>query len=230
MCFCKGASYASAVETRELLSKRLGRCRGTNVQRYVCSCSTSLSTRLGEIFNNSANTDTEDNWVANSYTILKGGEQIVGITLPIGGQTTDVFTNQPISALIYQGFDINDPTANGGLVLMQETDTTFSTTGPSVVTITLDTPVTFSVGDIMYAAVLIPAVPATIFPFNLDVGTGSGLGGLLQTQPLEQSFFDVGLTFGGPYNVNQGMPILPCWVAPIPSLALPKTRATWLSG
>jgi hypothetical protein len=106
--------------------------------------------------------------------------------------------------LIYQGFDLYDPTANGGLVLMQRTDTTISTSGPTVVTIPLDTAVDFNVGDIMYAAVMMPQVPGSIFPFNDDIGIGSGLGGLLQTQPLQRSFFDTGLTFGGPWDVNQG--------------------------
>src|SRR5438128_10893426 len=76
-----------------------------------------------ERFNNSAGTsDIQDCWVANSYTASSSGSNIVSISLPIG----DTFTNQPISALIYQGFDLMDPTAGGGLMLLGRKDTTFS--------------------------------------------------------------------------------------------------------
>jgi hypothetical protein len=156
----------------------------------------------GEFFNNSAtNTDIQDNWVANSFAISNADRtHVLSVSLPLA----DTFTNQPISALIYKGSDVNDPTAGGGLVLMQRTDTTFSSILGTVITIPLDNPVDFSVGDVMYVAVMIPQVPADHFPFLLDIGTGSGLGGLLQTQPLQRSFFDVGLTYGGAWDVNQG--------------------------
>jgi hypothetical protein len=160
----------------------------------------------GEVFNNSAGSDTEDNWVANSYTVSAADRtRILSISAPIGLTTTDIYTNQPISALIYLGFDVYDPTANGGLVLMHRTDTTFTTTNPGeVVTVTLDTPVDFNVGDIMYAALLVPGVPGTSFLWCDDIGTGSGLGGLLQTQPLQRSFFDVGLAMSAPWDPSQG--------------------------
>jgi hypothetical protein len=153
-------------------------------------------------FNNSlGSSDTEDNWVANSYPISNADRtHVVSISLPL----LDTFTNQPISGLIYQGFDLNDPTAGGGLVLKSRTDTTFSSTPGTIVTITLDTPVDFNVGDIMYVAVMIPGVPSNKFPFFEDNGSGSGLGGLLQTQPLGRSFFDAGLTVSGAWDVNQG--------------------------
>ncbi len=156
----------------------------------------------GEGFNNSAgSSDTQDCWVANSFTIsMPDRTHVLSVSLPLG----DTFTNQPISALIYKGSDVNDPTANGGLVLMQRTDTTFSSTPGTVITIPLANAVDFSVGDIMYVAVMIPQVPPDHFPFELDIGNGSGLGGLLQTQPLLRSFFDVGLTFSGAWDVNQG--------------------------
>jgi hypothetical protein len=157
----------------------------------------------GQAFNNSAtSSDTQDGWVANSYRVSNADRQhIVAITLPIGITNTDIFTNKPISALIYQGFDLLDPTAGGGLVLMQRTDTTFTTTGPGqIVTITLSTPVDFNVGDIMYAAVLIPGVPPNIFPFNLDNSDNAALG----TMALNRSFFDTGLNYGGAWDQNQG--------------------------
>lgn len=156
----------------------------------------------GEGFNNSATgADAEDCWVANSFPISNADRtHVVSISLPIG----DVFTDQPISGLIYQGFDLYDPTAGGGLVLKSRTDTKFSSSPGSVVTITLDTPADFSVNDIMYVAVMIPGVPGDKFPFYNATGTGSGLGGLLQTKPLGRSFFDVGTSVSGPWDVNQG--------------------------
>src|SRR5438270_5547891 len=79
----------------------------------------------GQGFNNSASSDTEDNWVANSFPVSNADRtHIVSISLPIG----DTFTNQPISGLIYQGYDLQDPTAGGGLVLKARTDTTFTST------------------------------------------------------------------------------------------------------
>jgi hypothetical protein len=141
-----------------------------------------------ERFNNSAGTsDVQDNWVANSYTSTNG-ESVVSITFPIG----DSFTNQPISALIYQGFDLMDPTAGGGLMLMGQKDTTLSGT-PGIVTITFDSPIKFNAGDIFYAAVLMPGVPPNKFPFYNDANYASRM----------RSFFDTGLTFGGPYDIHQ---------------------------
>jgi len=132
----------------------------------------------------------------SSYT------HIVAISLPIGSD----FTNQAISGLIYQGFDLHDPTAGGGLVLVSKTDTTFTNKGGDVITITLNTPVDFQVGDIFYAAVLIPGVPGYIpgvsngrFPFYADDPAY-----LPMPKALGRSFFDVGLTLSGPYDVNQG--------------------------
>jgi len=155
----------------------------------------------GQLFNNTSNSDTEDNWVANSFPISNSDRtHVVSVTLPIG----DTFTNQPISALIYLGQDLQDPTAGGGLVLKSRTDTTFNSTPGTIVTVTLDTPADFKVGDIVYVAVMIPGVPPTKFPFYSDTGTGSGLGGLLKTTPLGRSFFDAATTIGGTWDVNQG--------------------------
>jgi hypothetical protein len=152
-------------------------------------------------FNNSAANDPEDNWVANSFPISNADRtHVVSISLPIG----DAFTNQSISALIYQGFDLQDPTVGRGLVLKSRTDTTFTSSPGTIITVTLDTPADFNVGDIVYVAVMIPGVPPTKFPFYSDTGTGSGLGGLLKTTALGRSFFDVGLSIGGTWDVNQG--------------------------
>jgi hypothetical protein len=157
----------------------------------------------GGNFNTSAAAEVEDNWVANSFTVSRTDRtHLVSIILPIAAN----FTNQAISALVYKGSDVYDPTAGGGLVLLSKTDTTITTTSGTVVTLTLDTPVDLNVGDVFYAAVLIPGVGPgdQVFPFYADTGSGSGIGGLLQTQPLGRSFFDTGLTVGGAYDVNQG--------------------------
>jgi hypothetical protein len=156
-----------------------------------------------QIFNNSAgSTDSQDNWVANSFTVSATGTHIVSISLPLAG-TSDHgqgFTNQAISALIYQGFDLHDPTAGGGLMLLGRTDTTITTKYGDIVTLTLNPPVDVASGSIIYAAVLLPGIPPDHFPFYLDISSGSGN---LGTTALGRSFFDVGLTFGGAYDVNQ---------------------------
>src|SRR5262249_46055980 len=74
-------------------------------------------------FNNSIPTETEDNWVATSYVAGVGGTPLVAVSLPIGAN----FTDQPISAMIYQGYDLADPTALGGLTLLSKTDRTITT-------------------------------------------------------------------------------------------------------
>jgi hypothetical protein len=84
-----------------------------------------------------------------------------------------------------------DPTAGGGLTLMGQKTTTISGT-PGIVTITFDNPVMLPAGQIFYAAVLMPAIPPDHFPFYLDTHFVSS-----------RSYFDVGLTFGGPYDINQ---------------------------
>jgi hypothetical protein len=142
-----------------------------------------------ERFNDSAGTsDVQDNWVANSYTASSNGESIISITLPIG----DTFTNKPVSALIYAGFDTMDPTAGGGLMLMGQKDTTFTSVQGTILTITFDNPVTLPASQIFYAAVLIPQVPPDHFPFYND-----------SHYVRSQSFFDIGLTFGGMYDIHQ---------------------------
>jgi hypothetical protein len=156
-----------------------------------------------ERFNNSLGNETEDMWVANSFTAQTTGAGsdgvITSIILPIG----DTFTDQPITGLIYQGADIKDPTAGGGLKLVGQKATTFTSVRGTFLTITFDDPgVSVTPGQPFYAAVLIPGVPGNKFPLFNDSATGA-LGMLVQTQALGRSFFDVGLTLGGPYDINQ---------------------------
>jgi len=153
-------------------------------------------------FNNSVTTETEDNWVANSYKVPSTARQhLVSISL----QIADASTNQPISAFFYHECDLNDPTAGGGLILLSQTDTTFTSTRGDIITITLNPDVFLSVNDIFYAAVLIPGVPGDVFPFHYDRAGGSTANGLPDkgTKPFGRSFFDVGLTVGGPFDVTK---------------------------
>jgi hypothetical protein len=167
-------------------------------------------------FNNSAgDTDTQDNWVANSFTVRSGSTHIASITLPIA----DTFTNQAITALIYKGSDYVDPGA--GLTLLSQTDTTFTSVAGTLLTINLANPVDLNVGDNFYAAVLIPGVPPLKYPFYID-----------KNRVLGQSFFDVGLTSGAPYDINQGVANITTFgdTHPVVGNAVPAgTLALWVN-
>jgi hypothetical protein len=139
-----------------------------------------------ENFNNSQGVETEDNWVANSFQILPGTQTLLSVSFLVSGS----FTNRPITALIYTGSSLTDPHAGSGLTLVSETDTTFSGTN-SFVTIPLAAPVTLPVGQVYWAALLMRGVTGNQFPWNED-----------RDSPLGRSFFDVGPTQGGAYNVN----------------------------
>ncbi len=93
-----------------------------------------------ERFNDSEGVETEDNWVANAFQVVAGG----------------------------QGFDLHDPTAGGGLVRLSTTETTINSVPGDLITITLDTPVDLNVDDIFYAAILIRQVDGAHFPFFND--------------------------------------------------------------
>ncbi len=140
-----------------------------------------------ERFNNSEGTETEDNWVANAFTVVDGGTRLLSIELPVG----DTFVNQAVTATIYLGADISDPSAGGGLVRVQSNDSTITTVLGTVVTLVFDPPVDMNVGDVFYASVLLPQVDGAHFPFYND-------GALV----LNHSFFDVGPTQGAPYDLD----------------------------
>jgi hypothetical protein len=140
-----------------------------------------------ERFNDSQTIEIEDNWVANAFQVVDGGTHIVSIEFPIG----ETYVNRAVTAVIYQGFDLFDPSAGGGLVRLSTTDTTITATQGSLVTITLDTPVDMNVDDIFYAAILLRQVPGNEFPFFND-----------GTIPLGHSFFDVGPQQGADYDLD----------------------------
>jgi hypothetical protein len=141
-----------------------------------------------ERFNDSEGVETEDNWVANAFQVVDGGTHIVAIEFPIG----EAYQNLTVDAVIYQGFDLRDPTAGGGLVRLSTTETTINSNPGDFIVITLDTPVDFNVGDIFYAAILIRQVDGAHFPFFND-----------GTIPLGYSFFDVGPQQGADYDLDQ---------------------------
>ncbi len=135
-------------------------------------------------FNNTATTETEDNWVANSFTTVAGGTQLNSITF-----YASALNAQEISASIYKASSLTDPTS---LSLISTTTTTL-TAGGGWDTISFTTPVDLAVGQIFYAALLLPQVPGNVFPFSEDTGSTVALG---------RSFFDVGPTPGGAYDLN----------------------------
>jgi len=141
-------------------------------------------------FNNSELDETEDNWVANSYQVVDGGTHIIAVEFPIG----TAYSNKPASAAIYQGFDLLDPTAGGGLIRLSTTDFVINSQQGDTITVVLDTPADLNVDDIFYVAVLIPQVQfpgGTEFPWYND-----------GTTLLNRSFFDVGPAEGAPYDLD----------------------------
>ncbi len=137
-----------------------------------------------ERFNNSDTVETEDNWVANAFVVVDGGTRLLSIEYPLG----ETFVDQPMTAVIYMGTDISDPS---GLVRIQTTETTVTGAQGTNATIVLDQPVDLNVEDVFYAALLIRNVPGTLFPF-FNQGTN----------PLGHSFFDVGPQQGAPYDLD----------------------------
>jgi hypothetical protein len=150
---------------------------------------------LYEVFNNSATTETEDNWGANSYQAVAGGTRLTSFTF-----LANNMTNQRVSAVVYLGSSLTDPHAGGGLTRVETTNTTVTAHAGTFVTITLDTPVDLPAGQIFYAALLLPSVSgATEAPFATDRDFNHPI---LSPPPLGRSFFDVGPTRGAPYNLD----------------------------
>ncbi len=137
-----------------------------------------------ERFNNSEGVETEDNWVANAFVVVDGGTRLLSIEYPLG----ETFTKRPVTAVIYMGTDISDPS---GLVRIQTTETSVTGLQGDNATIVLDVPVDLNVGDVFYAALLIRNVTGDLFPFY-----NQGIS------PLGHSFFDVGPAQGAPYDLD----------------------------
>jgi subtilisin family serine protease len=140
-----------------------------------------------EHFNNSLGVETEDNWVANSFQVAPGGQILTSISFLLG----ENYSNRAITALIYTGSSLTDPHAGSGLTRISTTDTTVSGVSGSFVTIPFNTAVTLPVGQVYWAAVLLRNVPGGQFPFWNDTNAPKG-----------RSWFDVGPTQSGAYNVD----------------------------
>jgi hypothetical protein len=151
-----------------------------------------------EIFNNSAGTETEDCWVANSFQVTAGGNRINSISFVLGNTQPPVSTlNLQVTVALYTGTSLTDPS---GLVrIVPATNTVMLTNALTgfMQTINFATPVDLATGQIFYAALLIRGVPGTLFPFADDMFTPG-------PSPANQlrSFFDVGPTMGGAYNLD----------------------------
>jgi hypothetical protein len=137
-----------------------------------------------EVFNNSEGTETEDNWVANSFEVAREGTRLESLTFYLGRP----FNNIDVTGVIYLGSSLTDPS---GLVRIATVDTTVTGNQNTFATITFDNPVDLPPGTIYYAALLIRNVPGDFFPFGND-----------KDNPQGRSFFDVGPTQGAPYDLD----------------------------
>ena len=174
-------------------------------------------------FNNSATTDVEDNFVANSFTVVPGGTQITSVSFLAAPGS--IPANQPAQVAIYLGSSLTDPHAGGGLVRVATGSATLAqqTPGPPQnYTIDLAQPVTLPVGQVFYAGLLLPKVTPPSHPFELWAFT----------TPLNRSFFDVGPTMGAAYNLDNTAnltvlggvhPVLGAGVTPPGNLVLSAT-------
>jgi len=113
-------------------------------------------------------------------------------TAPGGGN----FTLQ-VTVILYTGTSLTSPTGLVRVVPATNTVTLTNQAPGSLQTINFATPTFFNTGQIFYAAVLIRGVTGSTFPFASDLFTP----GPSPTNQL-RSFFDVGPTIGGAYNLD----------------------------
>lgn len=170
-------------------------------------------------FNNSSGNEPEDNFVANSFQVVPGGEKLTSITV-LYGAPFNGFPSGPglppgtqVTAAIYTGSSLTDPTAGGGLQRIVASTTTVPLSAtktyiPSAFpppynnypvyqqTIQLAQPVVLQPGQIFYAALLIRNVPASVLPFFELAPL------FMNPYPpgdiMDQSFFDVGPSMSAP--------------------------------
>jgi hypothetical protein len=150
-----------------------------------------FATGSHEIFNNSQGTETEDCWVANSFTVAASGTHLTSLSFVIGS----ALTNQQVTVALYTGTSLTSPAGLSRIVSSTNT-TSVTGVGESVATVAFGSPVDLPVGQIFYAALLIRTVPGTLFPFADDSGNAAS------PAPLGRSFFDVGATQGGTYDLD----------------------------
>ena len=151
-----------------------------------------------EIFNNSVGTETEDCWVANSFQVTAGGNRINSISFALGNAQPSVTTlTLQVTVVLYTGTSLTNPTGLVRIVPSTNTVTLNNALTGTVQTINLATPIDLATGQIFYAAILIRGVSGSTFPFVDDLFTP----GPSPTNQL-RSFFDVGPTIGGAYNLD----------------------------
>ena len=143
-------------------------------------------------FNNSQGSEAEDNFVANSFTVVTAGTHITAVSFL--AEDGNISANQPATVAIYTGSSLTNPQAGSGLVRVA-TGSTMLTAAPAGTaqtqyTINLAQPVDLPVGQVFYAGLLLPDL--TTFPFATYAFS----------TPLGRSFFDVGPTLGAPYNLD----------------------------
>lgn len=151
-----------------------------------------------EIFNNSVGTETEDCWVANSFTAQAGGNRLNSLTFALGNANPSVPTlSLTVTATLYTGSSLTTPSGLSRIVASTNTVNLTNATTGSLQTIPFAAPIDLPVGQIFYAAILIRGVNGSTFPFVGDLFTP----GPSPTNQL-RSFFDVGPTQGGAYNLD----------------------------
>lgn len=144
-----------------------------------------------EIFNNSVGTETEDCWVANSFTVVAGGTRINSLTFLAG----NALTGQQVTVALYTGTSLTNP--SGLIRNVPSTNTaTVTVAANAFAEVPFAAPIDLPVGQIFYAALLIRGVPGTLFPFSSDAQSTT------PPPPAGRSFFDVGQTIGGAYNLD----------------------------
>lgn len=144
-----------------------------------------------EIFNNSQGTETEDCWVANSFQVDPLATHLTQIQLLTG----QAYSNTQVTVAIYTGTSLTSP---AGLTRIVASTNTVSVTAAAntFATIDLGSAIDLAPGQIFYAAALIRGVAGSFFPFSSDAQVTPPV------TPLGRSFFDVGPTQGGAYNLD----------------------------
>ena len=126
--------------------------------------------------------------------VVSGGTRLQSISFLLGTS----LTNKSVTATIYTGSSLTNPQAGTGLSRIVASTNTVSVSGAggTFQTIPLASPVDLAVGQDFYAALLMPAVLGTVFPFTCDAGVTPPV------TPLGHSFFDVGPTKSAAYNLD----------------------------
>ena len=98
--------------------------------------------------------------------VVSGGTRLQSISFLLGA----TLTNKPVTATIYTGSSLTNPQAGTGLSRIVASTNTVSVSGAAGTfqTIPLASPVDLAVGQDFYAALLMPAVLGTVFPFTSD--------------------------------------------------------------